>query len=33
MDITPFQELLLAGAGLLLAALAFLVALTRFRAQ
>lgn len=32
MDITPFQELLLAGAGLLLAALAFLVALTRFRA-
>lgn len=33
MDITPLQELILTGVGLLLAALMFLVALTRFRAS
>jgi hypothetical protein len=33
MDISPFQELLLAGVGLLLAAFTFVVALTRFQAQ
>ncbi len=33
MDITPLQELLLSGAGLLLAAFMFLVALTRFQAN
>jgi hypothetical protein len=33
MDITPFQELLLAGTGLLLALVAFIVAATRWQAS
>lgn len=33
MDLTPFQELLLTGAGLLLAVLAFVVAATRWQAS
>jgi hypothetical protein len=33
VDITPLQEFLLSGMGLLLAAVMFLVALTRFRAS
>jgi len=33
MDITPLQELVLSGVGLLLAAFMFLVALTRFQAS